>query len=211
MLGGAHMTAPAQPLEWRGAGGPRLVRLQLGRGRAQWSVLAWAVIVLESNGLAMSLRTVDGDNGKVTYRSAPTNLLLGERRRWYGEGGVARVPEDVQLCEPTLAVWLTGALADDQVQWRGAAADPKRPLRLTSPRMSRGLAERLAGLLQRRGWRCGAQSNGGAAAADDYRIMVAAPSRCAIESWLEDWVPRAVWDVSATVGPAGDAEDQDPE
>jgi hypothetical protein len=99
------------------------------------------------------------------------------------------------LGEPALAVWLTGALADDLVQWRGAEPDPKRPLRLTAPRMSQRLAERLAERLLRRGWRCGAQSSGGAGA-DDYRIMVAAPSRCAIESWLEDWVPRPVWDVA---------------
>ena len=210
LLAGAQITAPAQPLDWRGAGGPRLVRLQLARGRQQWPVLAWAVIVLESNGLAMSLRTVDGDNSKVTYRSAPTNLLLRERRRWYGEGGVARVPDDVQLCDPALAVWLTGALADDVVQWRGAEPDPKRPLRLTAPRMGRALAERLVELLQRRGWRCGAQSNG-AAGADDYRIMVAAPSRCAIESWMEDWVPRPVWDVSFVPDGGGDVDDDDTE
>jgi hypothetical protein len=198
LLTGAQLTAPAQALDRRGPGAARLVRLQLARGRQQWPVLAWAVIVLENNGLAMTLRTVDGDNSKVTYRSAPTNLLLRDRARWYGDRNVAAVPDGVELCPCTLAVWLTGALADDAVTWRGAPPDVDRPLRLTAPRMSRAVAEKLAADLKRRGWRCSARAGEGAAAGD-FRLVIAAADRPKVENWLADWVPRPVWDASSSV------------
>jgi hypothetical protein len=206
MLAGAQLTAPARPIDHRYAGSMRQVRLQIARSRTQWPTLAWAIIVLESNGLPMTLRTVDPDGGKISYRSKPTNLLLRERRRWYFDRASASVPLGLTLSDATLAVWLTGALADDIAATRGCDPDPNRPLRLTAPRMSDSVAAQLAFHIRQRGWRCAIRHPRGAPL-QDFALSLEAPDRAQAQQWLDALVPRQAWDTPAP--PDDDPADDD--
>jgi hypothetical protein len=192
MLGGAQLTAPAQPSDRRYPGSVRQVRLYLARSRWQWPTLAWGIIVLESNSLPMTLRTVDPDGSKITYRSRATNLLLRERRRWYPERVVPAVPPDVALSDATLAVWLAGSLADDALAVRGAPPDPRRPLRLTAPALSSLAAAHLATQVRKHDWRCPVRPVPGTHDAE-FSLNIEPCDRPDVEQWLEERVPRQAW------------------
>lgn len=162
------------------------VSLVMCRARTLYKQLAWFVIFMEKHNVRMHLKSGDAAiHSFLAYQSRGDHFLYESYARWYPPAArrVAVTPDDLSICENTLAVWSASALA---------RARKGKPLNLQAPNLSPAVAKKLATQVRRLGWANRVIIEGDAAA-----LQISVVKRPELEQWVAGRIPRAVWGVGA--------------
>lgn len=154
-------------------------RLSIRRARSQWRVLPWFIATVEQAGL-FRLRLSSGPatvRKQLTYKSPAWRFLAPMARRWPSAGKWACAAHDT-LSEPMVVMWAVSAFY---------RAKPMGSVKLSAPLSGERKIRRLIDQCRDYGLPVGS--------CDGRRsIEVPASRRAEVEAWLEQRVPRCVWD-----------------
>ncbi len=172
MLSGAHAEPGATEVQ-------ATARIVVARGDARRPALTWVVLLLAAHDIEM--RCVSGPRtvGRLNYASAFDWRYVPAVRRW-SHNGRATTPTDLVLTERTAAMWLvSGLTAPGKVSALKIPGNNATTLR----RLGRQL-QRIAPI---------GRLSVSASAAGSPRIVLGDDALPAMEQWLGERVPPAVW------------------
>ena len=154
--------------------GGSLVRIGISRSQAKLPELAWMILVLEQNGIGMTLAGKEGSVGRrLPYRSEASNLMLMAYRRWYDGDGKHAITPTMEITHGKLAAWLVRSLGKSGKQ-----------IRLKAPSLESEVAHNLSfQICELTDWATYADGSG----------IVICETREIVEAWLRDIVPEQVW------------------
>lgn len=170
-----------------GFGGPAI---EFSRKLSNTRAMAWMMLVLERHERHLcrfSLASNVGsfrEHARVIYRTRPHKYFASAYRRWYGGSQTGqRVPAGC-LTDATLTCWLTGRLLE---------AGPCRGFTMRAPGLTEPRAKEFAAEFQARSIGCTIKTD---ARQDDRTFCLAIDPlhRPAAEQWLDERVPRFVWE-----------------
>jgi len=166
--------------------GSRLIALSVSRMKRYWGLLGWSVVVLDIHGFRMAQVSaaddLDGRDSKLCYKSPGDRAYMDAYHRWYGHGSRPQcvTPPTLDLCDRTLAFWLTDALA---------TSAHNGPVKLTAPRLRPQPASILAHQVRSHGFNAKVMPT-----SRYHAVELPASDRAKAQSWLSQYVPREVWE-----------------